>query len=83
MAAKKIEMLCIDEVPTHVMINRIIWMEVAMHCSNVMRKRPFNIKKMVVARVRALCRESSVIKRLMKEHKAQNMPHQPPSILDW
>ena len=83
MAARKIELLCLDEISTPILINRIIWMEIATHCSNVMRRRPLNLKQMVVARVRALCRESSVIKRLMKEHKAQNIPHQPPSILDW
>ena len=85
MAARTIELLCLDEVSTPILINRIIWMEITMHCSNVIRRRPHDLKQMVVARVRALCRESPVIRRLLKEHRAHDhsSPQQPPSLLDW
>lgn len=79
------EMLCVDGAPTAVRINRVIWIEVAMHCSNVLRRQSYDIKGLVKARVRALCRESQVIRRIMVEHRASGhqVPQQPPSLLDW
>ena len=83
-APNDVELLGLDGASTTTIMNRILWVEVAMHCSNTLRRRKWDLGQLVVARVRALCRESPVVRRLMVEHRAGQRPHpHAPSLLDW
>ena len=81
-------MLCLDEVDTSTMLNRVIWHDIAMYSYNNMRKSSskMKLKQVVIARVRALCRESPVVERLMRSHKASHQDNrfaQIEDIIDW
>ena len=77
------QMLGVDSPSTATMAVRMVWHDVLMHSSNTIRRHPLPLQKVVVARVRALCRESNVLKRLLKEHRASGQQHAPPQLLDW
>ena len=70
------EALGLDDPPKKVMLCRLIWHDVAMHCSNIFRHNPekYKIRDVVVARVRTICRESRFVRATLIEYKASAQP---------
>ena len=63
------QVLCLDGPSVPVVLVRAIWLDTAMHVSNVRRHqaRPMPVQQLVVARIRANCRECPAVKTLMVE----------------
>ena len=77
------QMLLLDNPTSTTAIVRMIWHDVAMYSSNLLRRRPADLQQVVTARVRALCRESSVLKCIMKEYRRPSGGEHHTQLLDW